>query len=133
MNYRKYMIIGKIKKLLILGEFKIIKIISNKLYKINWNKKNINYWKGIIKTNIFILIYVYDTCYESFLKNKKIIFKYWSYFRYKLYIPRKHLDKYYNKYNDILKIKNYKHIEWDKKKEYIKNNINILKEKKKRF
>lgn len=69
MNDRKYMIIGKIKKLLILGEFKIIKIISNKLYKINWNKKNINYWKRIIKTNIFILMYIYDT-YESFLKEK---------------------------------------------------------------
>jgi len=122
--YKKFEIPNEIDKISILGEIKISKKTGGsqfqkyKLFIKNYKKK------------YFVLMNVYDTSYKNFFENKKksdntsksdydipIIF---------CYIPKTYLNDCFNKYNEILKLKNYKPIEWGNNNKNLEDKMKIL-------
>ena len=124
MYYKKFEIPNEIDKISILGEIKISKKTGGsqfqkyKLFIKNYKKK------------YFVLMNVYDTSYKTFFENKKksdntsksdddipIIF---------CYIPKTYLNDCFNKYNEILELKNYKPIEWGNNNKNLEDKMKIL-------
>ena len=124
MYYKKFEIPNEIDKISILGEIKISKKTGDsqfqkyKLFIQNYKKK------------YFVLMNVYDTSYKTFFENKKksdntskldddipIIF---------CYIPKTYLNDCFNKYNEILELKNYKPIEWGNNNKNLEDKMKIL-------
>ena len=126
-NKRKYMMFinqcnipDKIDTINIIGEIKQKPSEKSKGQQSKYALFLKNYTK-----KYFILMNVYDVSYTRFLNKKKnnsnddipqII----------CYIPRTYLNDCYQKYNDILKMRNFQPIEWEIPEEYIKKNIEIL-------
>ena len=124
MYYKKFEIPNEIDKISILGEIKISKKTGGtqfqkyKLFIKNYKKK------------YFVLMNVYDTSYKAFFENKKksdntsksdddvpII---------NCYIPKTYLNDCFNKYNEILELKNYKPIEWGNNNKNLEDKMKIL-------
>jgi hypothetical protein len=124
MYYKKFEIPNEIDKISILGEIKISKkTAGNQFQKYKLFIKN-------YKKKYFVLMNVYDTSYKTFFENKKksdntpkldndipIIF---------CYIPKTYLNDCFNKYNEILKLKNYKPIEWGNNNKNLEDKTKIL-------
>ena len=124
MYNKKFEIPNEIDKISILGEIKISKkTAGNQFQKYKLFIKN-------YKKKYFVLMNVYDTSYKTFFENKKksdntpkldndipIIF---------CYIPKTYLNDCFNKYNEILKLKNYKPIEWGNNNKNLEDKTKIL-------
>ena len=124
MYYKKFEIPNEIDKISILGEIKISKkTAGNQFQKYKLFIKN-------YKKKYFVLMNVYDTSYKTFFENKKksdntpkldndipIIF---------CYIPKTYLNDCFNKYNEILELKNYKPIEWGNNNKNLEDKTKIL-------